>query len=540
MSFEKTNVFLVGGGKGAKALLKMFLDRSQIKICGVADIDEDAPGMKLAKSSYIPTGKDFKKLLVDISGKEKIDEIINLTGREDIQNELLAMKLPGAEVIGGHSAKLLWDLIEERGESDQLLKRNFEIQNVINALLRLSLENISLDVFLQRALEMFIRIPWLFFESKGVIFLVENDPNLLVMKAQSGLSESILMMCANVPFEKCLCGLAASTRRIQFKKCLDEQHEIRYEGILDHGHYCVPIAAGETLLGVMTLYLKPEHQRDERDEAFLLAFTNALAGVIQRKRVEEELKTAFAELKETQGELIQSEKLAALGRFSSGIAHEVKNPLGIILGGIEFLERESAGKDEKNALALQKMKEALLRADHILLGLLKFSRPSQLTIERVPVKDLIEDVLSFYNYRTSLINIHIRTETAENLYFEVDKNQIQQALLNVFMNAVEALPQGGEIAIKSYRMVDRELPVERSLCVIEIKDSGTGISKDHLTKIVEPFFTTKRDKKGTGLGLAVTKMIIENHKGEMLIDSELNRGTTVRILLPCAAEGGRS
>ena len=254
--------------------------------------------------------------------------------------------------------------------------------------------------------------------------------------------------------------------------------------------------------------------------------------ITERKRAGEALEKAYAKLKEMQQQLIQSEKLAALGRLSSDIAHEVKNPLAIILSGMEFLEIKLPNANTDAKTAMEKIKKATLRANDVLKNLLKFGRPSELKLERVKPDDLINNALSFFKYRALLRNIEIETQfPEEEIYVEVDKLQIQQVIFNLLMNSVEAMPDGGEIKIKTYKTA---LSEEQPCCVIEIADEGEGISEDDLSKLFEPFFTTKRDSKGTGLGLAISKMILDNHEGDLIIDSELGKGTDARVILPLA------
>jgi two-component system, NtrC family, sensor kinase len=230
---------------------------------------------------------------------------------------------------------------------------------------------------------------------------------------------------------------------------------------------------------------------------------------------------------------VQTEKLAALGRFSLGITHEVKNPLGIVLGGIEFLEIKLPGADQDIKTAIEKIKEAISRADTIIGNLLKFARPSELKTEKVNLKTLIDETLSLFKYRISSRNIEIITESEEELCSELDKGQMQQVFFNILGNAVDAMSAGGKIMIKIRRAAPLKFFVANDLrAEIEITDTGEGISKDDLSKIFEPFFTTKRDKKGTGLGLSITNMIINNHKGTLTVESEPGKGTTFKIFLP--------
>ncbi|MFH0872285.1 MAG: PAS domain S-box protein, partial [bacterium] len=132
------------------------------------------------------------------------------------------------------------DLTEQK-QAEEETRRHSDTQAVINSLLRRSLENVPPDELLMLALDLVLSIPWLSFQSRGCIFLVEEDPEALVMKAQNGLAKPIQKACGRVPFGRCLCGRAASTKEVQFSDCLDERHDITYEGIFPHGHYCVPI-----------------------------------------------------------------------------------------------------------------------------------------------------------------------------------------------------------------------------------------------------------------------------------------------------------
>lgn len=264
-----------------------------------------------------------------------------------------------------------------------------------------------------------------------------------------------------------------------------------------------------------------------------IEFVHVARDVTERIRAEEFLKKAYAELKQTQQELIQSEKLAALGRFSLGLAHEVKNPLAIILSGVEYLELKCQCADHDIQRATEVIKDAVFRADETIKRLLKFSRPESLKIEKINPVDLVNEAVSLFKYTAPLVNIEIKTEfSPEQILVEVDKGQIQQVLFNLVMNSIDAMHKGGIIMIKVYKRNPPEFPEAK--CIIKVIDTGEGISKENLSKIFEPFFTTKRDTRGTGLGLSISRAIINDHKGELSLTSEVNVGTTVKIVLPLA------
>jgi len=257
--------------------------------------------------------------------------------------------------------------------------------------------------------------------------------------------------------------------------------------------------------------------------------------ITERKQAERALRKAHGQLSEMQKQLIQSEKLAALGRFSTGITHEIKNPLAIILSGLDFLEiklskMDTEMEDTDINMAVDRIKKSAIRADDILRNLLKFARPSESDFEKVKPRDLIADTLSFFRYSAPSKNVDIATQFSEKeAHIKIDKLQIQQVLFNLLMNSLEAMPDGGEILVKGYELASSKEPPRYA---IEISDTGEGISEDDLSKLFEPFYTTKRDNKGTGLGLSISRKIVDNHGGNLVIDSELRKGTTARVILP--------
>ncbi|MBE9536972.1 MAG: GAF domain-containing protein [Proteobacteria bacterium] len=181
---------------------------------------------------------------------------------------------------------------------NEKLEQNQQTQETINSILDLSLQAISLEEHLDRTLDHILSLPWLSFEQRACIFLVEDKPDMLIMKIHKGLPEDILRTCSKVPFGRCICGRAAKTNEIIFADRIDDRHEIRYEGISSHGHYCFPISAGGRVLGVLNLYVKEGHKENEVEIEFLSSITAVLAETIERKRAEKELKKNINELEQ--------------------------------------------------------------------------------------------------------------------------------------------------------------------------------------------------------------------------------------------------
>jgi len=243
----------------------------------------------------------------------------------------------------------------------------------------------------------------------------------------------------------------------------------------------------------------------------------------------------ISEQKKLQEELTLSEKMAALGRFSVGAAHEIKNPLGIILGGMEFLQAKLRGADKDSKATIGVVSDAVMRVDAIINTLTSLAGPSEHRVRKIDVKTLINDTVRLLEPKLKGRQLAFSIASSEKgLSVEADADQIQHALLSVLMNAADAMPTGGEVTIAARK----ELPAKPSQgtprCAIEVTDTGEGISKENLPKIFEPFFTTRRDRKQIGLGLTVSKEFLKSNKGDIFIASEKGKGTIVRIVLPLA------
>ncbi|MEK7868059.1 MAG: ATP-binding protein, partial [Candidatus Omnitrophota bacterium] len=244
-------------------------------------------------------------------------------------------------------------------------------------------------------------------------------------------------------------------------------------------------------------------------------------------------------------QLIQAEKLNAVGQLASGVAHEVKNPLAIILQGVNYLEKKISSSPDKNiSETLSLIKDSIMRADTIIRTLVDFSRVAKIDMESEDINKVLEDSLVMIQYRFKLENVEIIKDMKNDLpRVPVDKRKMEQVFVNIFLNAIQAMREGGKLFIRSYSK-EIDTPKEKvgrrngdcfrlgeKVVVVEIEDTGTGIPKEHIGRVFDPFFTTKGPQQGTGLGLSVTRNIIHMHKGLIEIESEENKGTKVIITL---------
>ena len=240
-------------------------------------------------------------------------------------------------------------------------------------------------------------------------------------------------------------------------------------------------------------------------------------------------KAALEEKERTQKHLIQSEKLAALGIVAAGIAHEVKNPLAIIVQGVEYL-RTSVDSDVHIADILERIKKSAFRADSIIKGLLSFTRQMPIQTEQVEIAPVIEETLLFIDHQLKLKHIKLVKQFSPGLpKVTVDINQIKQVFLNLLLNSIDAIQDRGTITISAEKV--KSAPGESNL-QITLADTGCGIPKDRIEKVFDPFYTTKDSSRNAGLGLSIAKGIIDKHRGTVQIESESEGGTCVIIALP--------
>lgn len=250
-----------------------------------------------------------------------------------------------------------------------------------------------------------------------------------------------------------------------------------------------------------------------------------------------ELQLANEQLKRTQAELIQSAKMTAIGQLGAGVAHELNNPLGGVLGYAQYILQKMGSKDfTKEDFAtcrkyIDNIERETKRCKEIVENLLSFSRKSQEIIE-TDLRKVLDDTLSILHHQLTLKGVNVSTDYDEDLALvQANPNQLQQVFTNIVLNAQQAMPEGGDLAITA-RNSYNDNPQDKNKVVVRFTDTGCGIPQENLEKIFDPFFTTKIEWKGTGLGLSVSYEIIQAHKGSINVESEAGVGTIFTITLP--------
>jgi len=271
----------------------------------------------------------------------------------------------------------------------------------------------------------------------------------------------------------------------------------------------------------MSSQLKSEHNEN-------IAWTQTL-----EQRVEQKTR----ELKRAHEHALHTEKMASIGKMAAVLAHEINNPLSGILTYAKLLRKwissEDGGKSRRTDIcdSLDLIAAESRRCGDLVKNLLTFSRTTPMNLQPTNLNHVLAQALRLVQHQLDLANVQVQARPEQDLPDVIcDGAQIEQVLLALIMNALDAMPQGGNLWLTT--TLDRDEEIAR----IVVRDDGTGISPEILPRLFEPFLTTKETGKGVGLGLAIARSILERHNGNIEVQSELGRGTTFTLTLPCEAE----
>ncbi len=283
-------------------------------------------------------------------------------------------------------------------------------------------------------------------------------------------------------------------------------------------HFIKVVVYSGLLLGLAFGFARSFYNLDKSKMAL-----STLLKEIEQKNIE--IMKAYDRLKETQRYLSDSEKLASIGRVAASMAHEIRNPLGAITNSLEVLKTYGHSNAEDSEL-FEILDKEIDRLNTLVEDFLSYSRPSRLNVEKTDIRQLISETLKFFKMNEKTKGVEIREIYAPDIPpLHLDSNKIKQVLLNIFINAFQAMPGGrGVLSVQArYKKTESEV-------AIDIVDTGSGISDDVLTRIFEPFFSTK--DTGMGLGLNIAHKIIKEHGGYISIFSKINQGTQMQLNLP--------
>ena len=332
--------------------------------------------------------------------------------------------------------------------------------------------------------------------------------------------------------------LATIMERVQKGRVLEnyETVRVRRDGVPIHVAVCLTtVGKAGRVTGAIAIV------RDISEKKNAAAAAEVSSAKLNER--EEMLQRALTALRKTheaaksaQMQLVQAAKLESIGRLAAGVAHEVKNPLAVILFAVDYLKEAIAEPDANITIALTDAREAVIRADSVIRGLLDFSTATELTTAVQDVNEVVLRSMALVKHSFTKGHVFVVEELEEGLPPAVlDRNKIEQVLVNLMINAVDAMPDGGTLIVRTRkdRMVGGPevgiratdmFKVGQSVIAIEIEDTGTGIDEKSKPRLFDPFYTTKPPGKGTGLGLAVCKSIVALHGGTVRVSNKEGGG----------------
>jgi signal transduction histidine kinase len=279
---------------------------------------------------------------------------------------------------------------------------------------------------------------------------------------------------------------------------------------------CFPLIAMNRLIGVLLVGAKPDRS------PFTKLETSFISSLLPQAGIALENALLFKEQRERLRRMSRADKLATVGELAAGAAHEIRNPLTAIRSSLQYLEAKNA--DETSRRLLASALQETERIDKIVSALLSFSRPSETVKERHDLRVTIEESLELVSFQAKTQNVAVsRDLPVVPLLIRGDRAQLKQLFLNLFLNAIQAMPAGGKLSVTARVQDERK-------AVVMVGDTGEGIAEENLDRIFDPFFTTK--KGGTGLGLSICYNIARTHQGDIEVKSKPGQGTTMLISLP--------
>ena len=468
-------IAVVGGGRRCKDLMDVIQQHTfqeiHPEIVAVADIRTDAPGLVAAmeKGLFITSSYD------DFFDRDDIDLIVELTGSMDIYNDILDKKKKSVRAISTNTAQLFWEIARV---STMQKKTDQELQ-----------------------------------EARALYSVAIND---LIQEEVLVIDHNFRIIDTNDAF---LEKFDLARNQVIGRFCYEITHHLDNPCSGDN-HPCPLIQTLQTEEPSQTTHI---HLDREGREIYYSISTYPLieqGDVIGAVEISRDITKDI----NVQKVMMQQEKLASVGRLSAGVAHEINNPLTTILT-TAMLMQEDLAADDPTYEDLATIANEALRCRKIVTNLLDFARQNQPVKKNHAINDIVAACISLTQKQAAFKDVSVHHDLADGLpQTLVDKGQIEQALINLIINAVEATPAGGRIDVAT-RLADWKGFID-----ISVSDTGEGIPEERIDKIFDPFFTTKEN--GTGLGLAIIHGIIEQHGGVVTVQSDPGQGTTFVITIP--------
>ena len=478
-----------------------------------------------------------------------------LVEREDgVRRNILAHPRPLRDASGAivGAVNMLVDITERKGAELELAEIRNDLAEQVQALTRLHRLALSLagPLELNDALDAILAsLVEIHDADYGLLWLHNSATGYLTIGSSMGFDDAAKRSLASIvdqPTASVSAAAFSHRERIVVEDLESDSHlydSLRSKRLIGfRAVHATPICTRTgAALGVISVYFKSPRRPTARELQCADLCARYAAETIEAARIQDALRESEQKLRdqtnELEQQLIASGRLVSLGEVTASMAHEFNNPLGIIIGFVDDL-LSSADPSSAEYSSLQIVSEESRRCKKIVEDLMEYARPSSAAMAPTDVTSLIEKTLKLVEARLYKQKVEATVNVDPRLpEICADAQQLTQVLVNLYLNAVDAMPEGGRLTV-SARAVDATKPT----LIISVSDSGVGIDELEIGKIFQPFYTAKK-KRGLGLGLPICERIIKNHGGEIKVESEPGRGTTFEIHLPrerSAAKGGGS
>jgi two-component system NtrC family sensor kinase len=416
------------------------------------------------------------------------------------------------------------DMTEKRRAEDEMQRRNREL-NALNAMAVVAAQSFDLDEILNLTLR---QVVTLFAAESGTVYLSDVDSPTYRRRASWGPRSRDKGRPAEISFAEGFGDLVIRSRAevvtAEYLPHLPPNVAEFLRSDSDRTWIWVLFWAKDSPVGLMGLCSHLGYQYSSNDENLLVAISRQLATTIEKVRLYEETCRAYEDLRKTQEQLLQSEKMSAVGQLIAGVAHELNNPLTAILGYAQLLETEGLNPRAQDFVG--KLFKQAQRTHRVVQNLLSFARQRKPQRDEVDLRRVLEETLALREYDLKSNNIQVQTELpSEPAMVVADPHQIEQVFLNIINNAVDAILEAGRNGSLKIRITSQNGDVSALFT-----DDGAGIKDPK--RIFDPFYTTKSVGKGTGLGLSICYGIVKEHGGDILASNNPDTGATIEVKLP--------
>ena len=420
----------------------------------------------------------------------------------------------------------LLDMTEKKRVEDEMRRRNREL-NALNAMAVIATQSFDLDEILNLTLRQVIS---LFGAETGSIYLSDADETTFRRRAGWGQRTEQRARFNAVEFPNGFGDLVMRSRtEVLTAEFLPHLPPLVADFVKADGPgswIWVLLWSKDSPIGIMGISSLEARTYSSNDENMMVAVGRQLATTIEKVRLYEETCKAYEDLRKTQEQLLQSEKMSAVGQLIAGVAHELNNPLTAILGYAQLLESE--GLNDRATDFVRKLFKQAQRTHRVVQNLLSFARQRKPQKVDVDIRKIVDETLALRDYDLKVNNIALERETMVDApSVTADPHQLEQVFLNIINNAVDAILEGGKGGKLKVRIHSADGQVR-----VEFLDSGVGIKDPN--RIFDPFYTTKSVGKGTGLGLSICYGIIKEHGGDITAHNRAEGGACVEVKLPAS------